>query len=62
MRKLREMSHEDAELVIQISYLLGEINKKYGYPHGKNFTGIVMHALKRFKKNDRVKITPKIVI
>lgn len=50
MRKLKEMSKEDAELVVKISYLLGEINKKYNFPHGKNPTGIVIHALKCFEE------------
>ena len=50
MRKLKAMEKEDAELVVQISYLLGELNKKYNYPHGKNPTGIIIHALNKFNK------------
>lgn len=64
MRKLKEMNQEDAELAIQVSYLLGELNKKYGYPHGKNPTGIVLHALASIKKRgkDKKTLTPKIVV
>ena len=57
MRKLKVMAQEDAELVIQISYLLAELNKKYGFPHGKNPTGIILHALKRFKEKKKREIS-----
>jgi len=55
MKKLKVMEREDAELVIQISYLLAELNKKYGFPHGKNPTGIILHALGKFNKKNGFK-------
>jgi hypothetical protein len=53
MRKLKEMKKEDIELVIKVSYLLGELNKKYKYPHGKNPMGIVIYALEEIEKRKK---------
>lgn len=55
MRKVAKMEKEDIDLVIKISYLLGEMNKKYKHPHGKNPTGIILHALSQLKKGERKK-------
>lgn len=62
MDKPKFMSKEDAKEVINALSILDNMNKKYGYPHGKSPAGIIFHAYKTLEhmEGNDVKVSYKV--